>query len=425
MLNIKICFMGLLKNLKNAMFPSGNNTTQQSVEEHKLGNFMSQATQQEGQATKNKSNDQLDKVKVYNLIILDESGSMSGVVRQTIDGCNETLQTIRLAQEQNSTQQHFASIYVFQTERNLYLLKNEPLSSNYVITNKQYRPGGCTPLYDAIGTTVTELYEKIKNEKNSTALVTIITDGMENASTEFSHSMICKLIEARKEDGWVFTFIGANIDAKQTAEGLNIDSALQFEQSDLGMREMWARERRAKMSHYMALDEDERIASAKMNSMSEEESRVFRIKQRKRHNENFFGHSHTTPQHIMELLDDEVFVFGSNVNGDHNGGASAFAVNNFGAVMGQAEGMQGKSYAIPTVGNSLNQLQQSVERFIEYAKSNPDKRFYVTAIGCGSAGLSPSLVAPFFEPVVNQRIENIWLPAEFWSVIDFQNIDII
>lgn len=420
--------MGLFAKLKSITQLSGKAATQPV--NHDFGE-KNDLTQQEGQAIKKKNGEgasqitdnQLGKVKVYNLIILDESGSMSGVVRQTIDGCNETLQTIKLAQEQNSTQEHYASIYVFQTERNLYLLKNEPLSENYVITDKQYRPGGCTPLYDAIGKTVTELYEKIKNEKNSTALVTIITDGMENASTEYSHSIIYKLIEDCKEEGWVFTFIGANIDAKQTAQSLNIDSSLQFEQSDRGMKQMWARERIAKMQHFMDLELDERNAR-KMNSLSEEESRLFRIKQRKKHNENFFGHSHTTPQHIMELLDNEVFVFGSNINGDHNGGASAFAVNNFGAVMGQAEGMQGKSYAIPTVGSSLNQLHQSVGRFLEYVKTHPDKKFYVTAIGCGSAGLTPSLVAPSFEPVVTQNISNVWLPAEFWDVIDHIETDI-
>ncbi len=419
--------MGLFSKQKTVTQSSGKAVTQ--TVNHDFGE-KSELTQQEGQATEKEGNSakneqvsehQLGKVKVYNLIILDESGSMSGVVRQTIDGCNETLQTIKLAQEQNSTQEHYASIYVFQTERSLYLLKNEPLTANYVITDKQYQPGGCTPLYDAIGKTVTELHEKIKNEKNSTALVTIITDGMENASVEFSNSMIFKLIEDCKEYGWVFTFIGANIDAKQAAQSINIDSSLQFDQSDRGMKQMWARERIAKMQHFMDLELDERNAR-KMNSLSEEESRLFRIKQRKKHNENFFGHSHTTPQHIMELLDNEVFVFGSNINGDHNGGASAFAVNNFGAVMGQAEGMQGKSYAIPTVGSSLNQLHQSVGRFLEYAKTHPDQKFYVTAIGCGSAGLTPSLIAPSFETVISQNISNVWLPADFWNVIDNKEI---
>jgi len=419
--------MGLFSKQKTVTQSSGKAVTQ--TVNHDFGE-KSELTQQEGQATEKEGNsakneqvseNQLGKVKVYNLIILDESGSMSGVVRQTIDGCNETLQTIKLAQEQNSTQEHYASIYVFQTERSLYLLKNEPLTANYVITDKQYQPGGCTPLYDAIGKTVTELHEKIKNEKNSTALVTIITDGMENASVEFSNSMIFKLIEDCKEEGWVFTFIGANIDAKQTAQSLNIDSSLQFEQSDRGMRQMWARERMSKLRHFMDLEEEEQIAY-RMNSLSEEESCLFRIQQRKKHNENFFGHSHTTPQHITELLDNEVFVFGSNIYDDHNGGASSFAVNNFGAVMGQAEGMQGKSYAIPTVGSSLNQLHQSVGRFLEYAKTHPDQKFYVTAIGCGSAGLTPSLVAPSFEPVVTQNISNVWLPADFWNVIDNKEI---
>lgn len=418
--------MGLFSNDANKL---SETVTEQQANETKqnLGN-MEKVTQKENStmeknesATNNVGEKKSGKVKIYNLIILDESGSMNCITRQTIDGCNETLQTIKLAQEQNSTQEHYASIFVFQTERNVYLLKNEPLSKEYVISDRQYRPGGCTPLYDAIGKTVTELYEKIKNEENSTALVTIITDGMENASKEYNHAMARQLIEARKEDGWVFTFIGANIDAEQTSRDLNIGSSLQFEQSATGSKCMWERERNAKMAYLRSMEEDERMYN-EMCFESEEEERRFKAQRRKRYNENYFEHPHTTPRKVEQLFENEIFVFGSNIKGQHNGGAAGFARRNFGAVMGQAEGLQGQSYAIPTVGSSLNQLQQSIERFIEFAKAHSEQTFYVTAIGCGVAGLKPEMIAPSFAAVVSQNISNVWLPAEFWNIVDPQTI---
>jgi len=124
--------------------------------------------------------------------------------------------------------------------------------------------------------------------------------------------------------------------------------------------------------------------------------------------------SRITPDHITRLGANEVFVFGSNEQGLHYGGAAKAALENFGAIMGQGNGMQGKSYAIPSMGG-LGVMGEYVKEFCEFAKAHPEKRFLVTEIGCGLAGYSISEVAPLFE--ICRNIDNISLPASFWDFL--------
>ena len=121
-----------------------------------------------------------------------------------------------------------------------------------------------------------------------------------------------------------------------------------------------------------------------------------------------------TPDHITRLAPNEVFVFGSNEQGLHYGGAAKAAHENFGAIMGQGNGLQGKSYAIPSM-SGIGVMGEYVKEFCEFAKANPEKRFLVTEIGCGIAGYSIGEVAPLFECCV--EVENITLPASFWDII--------
>ena len=122
-----------------------------------------------------------------------------------------------------------------------------------------------------------------------------------------------------------------------------------------------------------------------------------------------------TPGWIEEMDDNEVFVFGSNTRGVHDGGASFTAVQYFGAILGQAEGIQGKSYAIPTDGTTLDEIQAAVKRFILFARSHPHLTFLVTEIGCGTAGYHPMEIAPMFIDAVS--VPNIYLPKLFWKYI--------
>jgi hypothetical protein len=127
-----------------------------------------------------------------------------------------------------------------------------------------------------------------------------------------------------------------------------------------------------------------------------------------------------TPDNITELQKDEIFVFGSNESGRHGKGAAKTAMK-WGAKYGQAKGLQGRTYAIPTVNSSISnklslfKISLYVNEFISFAIANPRYIFLVTEIGCGLAGHSYKDIAPLFEEAIN--IPNIYLPKRFWRVL--------
>ena len=119
----------------------------------------------------------------------------------------------------------------------------------------------------------------------------------------------------------------------------------------------------------------------------------------------------TTPEFITELRPDEIFVFGSNLGGMHGGGAANAAYRKFGAIIGQGVGLQGQSYAIPTMQGGVETIKPYVDEFIEFAKGHPELTFLVTRIGCGIAGFMDEEISPLFEKA--HDVENIVLP-EGW-----------
>lgn len=119
----------------------------------------------------------------------------------------------------------------------------------------------------------------------------------------------------------------------------------------------------------------------------------------------------TTPEFITELQPGEIFVFGSNLQGMHAGGAAYVAHRNFGAIWGQGVGLQGQSYGIPTMQGGVETVRPYVNEFIQFAKDHPELTFLVTRIGCGIAGFTDAEMAPLFEKA--HSIENIVLP-EGW-----------
>ena len=118
-----------------------------------------------------------------------------------------------------------------------------------------------------------------------------------------------------------------------------------------------------------------------------------------------------TPSRITQLQPDEVFVFGSNLEGMHGGGAARIAYDAFGAIWGQGVGLQGQSYGIPTMQGGVDTIKPYVDEFIEFARQHPELFFYVTRIGCGIAGFQDREIAPLFAEA--RGIQNICLPKTF------------
>ena len=123
-----------------------------------------------------------------------------------------------------------------------------------------------------------------------------------------------------------------------------------------------------------------------------------------------------TPRWIDSLKENEIFVFGSNLAGMHGGGAARIARLHFGAVMGKGVGLQGQSYAIPTMQGGVETIRPYVNDFLDFAKHHPEMQFLVTPIGCGIAGFEAEDIAPLFEEA--KQIKNISLPESFWEVIE-------
>lgn len=122
-----------------------------------------------------------------------------------------------------------------------------------------------------------------------------------------------------------------------------------------------------------------------------------------------------TPERITELKPNEIFVFGSNLAGAHGGGAARLAYNRFGAIWGHGVGLQGQSYAIPTMQGGVETIKPYVDEFIRFAMTRPDLKFYVTQIGCGIAGFTPDEIAPLFKDAI--KMENVILPVDFVEVL--------
>lgn len=132
-------------------------------------------------------------------------------------------------------------------------------------------------------------------------------------------------------------------------------------------------------------------------------------------NQNMDYTKRITPNIIQTLSPNEVFVFGSNLAGMHGGGAARSARLYFGAKMGQGVGLQGQSYAIPTMQGGVETIRPYVDEFIQFAKAHPEQTFLVTRIGCGIAGFEADDIAPLFENAVS--VSNIHLPEDFWEAI--------
>ncbi len=194
------------------------------------------------------------KTQVFNVIILDKSGSMECIRQAAVSGFNETLNAIKKAQEKYAdTQDHFVSLLTFCDCEKKYVFDKVPVAEARQLTMDDYQPCCCTPLYDAMGFTLTTMRSHVKNIEDSVVVVTIITDGLENASKEYTGSAVKMLVEELKGEGWSFTYMGANQNSIEVAFNLSIRNARNFDYSAQGTMAGMAKDTSTRMNFFSRL----------------------------------------------------------------------------------------------------------------------------------------------------------------------------
>ena len=201
-----------------------------------------------------KKENKLTKTQVFNVIILDKSGSMESIRTAAIDGFNETLAGIKKAQEKFAeTQEHFVTLLTFCDCEKKYVFDKVPVSDARPLTMDDYQPCCCTPLYDAMGFTLTSMRNHVRKIDDAVVVVTIITDGMENSSKEYSGAAVKKLVEELKQEGWTFTYMGANQDAVEVAFTLSIRNARNFSATVQDTRFVMSKDASTRMNFFSKL----------------------------------------------------------------------------------------------------------------------------------------------------------------------------
>lgn len=191
----------------------------------------------------------MKKTKVINLIILDESGSMEPIREATMTGFRELMQMTRGIQKQFPGQAHIISFVTFNSNGINHRIDFQPLSLLDTDKKIDYRPNALTPLYDGIGVALLRVKNKIEFYKNARVLVTILTDGLENASKEFNRQSISELINQLKGQGWTFTFMGTDFDVKQVSTSININNSISFKKTFHGVYDVFEKEKKARTDY--------------------------------------------------------------------------------------------------------------------------------------------------------------------------------
>jgi len=195
------------------------------------------------------------KTQVFNVIILDRSGSMESIRRAAVDGFNETLAGIKKAQEKFAdTQEHYVSLVTFCSCETKHVFDKTPVGETHPLTMEEYQPCCCTPLYDAMGFTLTTMKGYVENIEDAVVVVTIITDGMENDSKEYTGKAIKSLVESLRSEGWTFTYMGANQNSVEVAMKMSIRNSRNFDYSNEGTRATMCKDTNTRMNFYSRLN---------------------------------------------------------------------------------------------------------------------------------------------------------------------------
>jgi uncharacterized protein YegL len=214
-------------------------------------------TQYSNQNKSKQKNSMTRKHQVHNLIVLDESGSMSPIKNYIIQGFNELVQTIQGIEKKFPEQEHFISLVSFNGMNVKKLHELDPAKTLQEIDETKYRPYGSTPLFDAMGSGIAIVENGLREVKDYNVLVTILTDGEENASKEFTGAAIKKKVEELKKNNWTFTYIGTDHDIEKMARSLSIENTLNFSKDSAGINEMFEKERIARFKYSEKIDKNE------------------------------------------------------------------------------------------------------------------------------------------------------------------------
>lgn len=191
--------------------------------------------------------------KVMNLIIVDESGSMSIIRDQALAGLNETINTCKKLQENLPGLEQRVTLVSFSSGRYCVHYDNLNVAETTPLTAEDYCPRGGTPLYDAIGKSFARV--NASTEVDDNVLVTIITDGEENCSEEYTLKMVKNLINKQKEQGWTITLIGTDdLDVESMAGSMGIDHKMSFCEDAVHTEAMFAKEREARVCYCLAVE---------------------------------------------------------------------------------------------------------------------------------------------------------------------------
>ncbi|MEI6141633.1 MAG: vWA domain-containing protein [Mariniphaga sp.] len=189
------------------------------------------------------------KHQVHNLIILDESGSMDSIKKTIIQGFNEIVQTVKGIELSFPEQEHFISLVSFNGLGQKVLHFTDPVKKLEQIDDAKYQPAASTPLYDAMGFSFTMLRKVLEFKPDHDVLVTILTDGEENASKEYSGRDIKKMIEELKLNRWTFTYIGTDHDVEKFAASISITNTLVFHKNEADMKAMFVKEQSSRRAY--------------------------------------------------------------------------------------------------------------------------------------------------------------------------------
>jgi uncharacterized protein YegL len=186
------------------------------------------------------------KHQVHNLIILDESGSMHAIRNSIIQGFNEIVQTVKGIGQQYPEQEHLITLITFNGLGQKLLHFADPVEKLEQIDSSRYMPDASTPLYDAMGFAIGKLRQALADVKDYNVLVTILTDGEENASKEYTGAAVKALVEELKRSNWTFTYIGTNHDVQKVAVSLSITNVMEFASNEEEITEMFKKEKSAR-----------------------------------------------------------------------------------------------------------------------------------------------------------------------------------